>query len=445
MDEETQTRFMKLISRALLLADGAARFLMTHWLLIVGSVLIFAGAVLKWIYFAFSHHPVGYELPLLAKLGQIPHFSILSYGVVGVALLALVLFFIWRSATYLALSAVAVLIALWIAAPCQIAFRQPVLLKRLVVEAQELSIVRDFSKTYLPTDYGPTEEYPRKFELNALWDRFLAAYSFFGLGWYCFGVGSLLIAIYPIARLSAKERMTALMVGAIPVGVVIILSMPSLIGQYYFTRACVAQAQGAKENAIALYRRAMWFDRWRSEDISTYAAIGDLQRLSPSSKDSPEMHISKAREFKEATQYDLAVFELARAAEWGGAVAAVAKRESARTRVEFGTALYRGGGVGAAVTQWQQALSEDPLQQHEISFLIGRGNYDLGRYQAALDMLEEVLRVSADRPTRANAYSIVGDCYARLGRDAEARSSYNRSLKEQMLVNFWAMSRLTGN
>ena len=189
----------------------------------------------------------------------------------------------------------------------------------------------------------------------------------------------------------------------------------------------------------------MWFDRWRSEDINTYAAIGDLQRLSPSSKDSAEMHISKAREYKEATQYDLAVFELSRAAEWGGAVAPVAKRESARTRVEFGAALYRGGGIGAAVTQWQQALAEDPLEQHQVGFLIGRGNYDLGRYQAALDVLEDVLRVSADRPIRANAYSIAGDCYARLGRDAEARNYYKRSLKEQMLVNFWAMSRLTGN
>ncbi len=436
---------MKLTSRALLLADGAARFLMAHWLLIVGSILIFAAAALKWIYFAFSRHPVGYQLPLLAKLGHIPHFSILSYGVVGIALLTLVLFFIWRSATYLALSAVAVLIALWIAAPCQIAFTQPSLLSRLVVEPQELSIIRDFSKTYLPTDYGPTEEYPRKFELNTLWDRFLTAYSFFGLGWYCFGIGSLLIAIHLVARLPAKERMNALKLSAVPVGVVIILLMPSLIGQYYFTKACIAQAQGAKEKAITFYRRAMWFDRWRAEDINIYAAIGDLKRVSPSSKDSPEAHISKARELKEATQYDLALFELARAAEWGGAVASVAKRESARTRVEFGTALYRGGGIGAAVTQWQQALAEDPLQPNEVSFLIGRGNYDLGRYQAALDALEDALRFSADRPTRANAYSIAGDCYARLGRDEEARSNYNRSLKEQMLVNFWAMSQLTGN
>src|SRR6266480_2693636 len=436
---------MKLTSRALVLADAAARFWMTHWLLIVGSVLIFASAILKWVNFPFSRHPVGLQVPLLRNLEVIPHFSLLSYGIGGIAVLTIGIVLVWRSATLPALAAAALLITLWMAAPCRIAFQQPALLGRLVAETQELSMIRGFTKTYLPVNYGTAETYSKKFEFDTIWDRFLAAYSFLGLGWYCFGIGSLLIAISLIARLPAGERVRALALGGIPTGVVIILLTPSLIGEHYFTKACIAQAQGAAERAIRYYRTAMWFDRWHAQDINIYAAIGDLKRVSPSSKDSPEAHISKARELKEATQYDLALFELARAAEWGGAVASVAKRESARTRVEFGTALYRGGGIGAAVTQWEQALAEDPLQPHEVSFLIGRGNYDLGRYQAALDALEDALRFSADRPTRANAYSIAGDCYARLGRDEEARSNYNRSLKEQMLVNFWAMSQLTGN
>lgn len=233
--------------------------------------------------------------------------------------------------------------------------------------------------------------------------------------------------------------------GGIPAGVVIILLAPSLIGQHYFTDAWIAQAQGDREKAITSYRSAMWFDRWRAWDINAYAAIGDLERSSNLSKDSPEQHISKAREFKEAREYELAVFELARAAGYDGAVAAVARRESARTRVEFALALYRSGGIGAAVTQWEQALIEDPTQLQGLSFLLARGNYDLGRYQASLDVLEDVHRASADRPTRANAYSLAGDCYAKLSRDADARTSYKRSLKEGMKVNFWGMSRLTGN
>jgi len=436
---------MKLTSRALLLADAAGRFWIAHWLLVVGSVLIFASAVLKWVYFAFSIHPLGLQLPLLRNVDLIPHFFLLSYGVVGIAVLTIGLVLLWRSAPYLALTAVAILIALWVAVPCRIAFQQPSLLGRLIAETQDLSMIREFTKTYLPTDYGPTEEYLQRFDINTLWGRVLAASSFFGLGWYCFGIGSSLISIYLVVRLPAGERMRALALGSIPAGVVIILLTPSLIGQHYFTSACTAQAQGAGEKATTDYRRAMWFDRWRAQDINIYTAIGDFERLSNLSKDSPEQHISKAREFKEAREYELAVFELARAADWGGDVASVARRESARTRVEFALALYRGGGIGAAVTQWEQALVEDPMQLQGITFLIARGNYDLGRYQASLDVLKDVLQASADRPTRANAYSLAGDCYAKLGRDVEARTSYKRSLRENMLVNFWGMSRLTGN
>jgi tetratricopeptide (TPR) repeat protein len=425
-------------------AGAAATTWAAHWLLMVGSFLVFASAVLKWVYFPFSRHPFGWQLPLLRNVELIPHFSLLSYGVVGIAVLTTGLILLWRSATYLALAA-AILIAVWVAAPCQIAFQQPAFLGRLIAETQELPTIRGFAKTYLTPNYGPAEDYPKRFDINTLWDRFLAAYSFLGLGWYCLGMGSLLIGIYSIARLPAEGRMRALALSRIPAGVVIILLTPSLVGQHYFTRACTAQAQGAREKAITYYRRAMWFDRWRAQNINIYATIGDLERLSGLSRDSPEKHISKAQEFKEAREYESTVFELARAADWGGAVARAARRESARTRVDFGVALYRGGGIGAAVTQWQQALVEEPVQQQGITFLIARGNYDLGRYQASLDVVKGVFPASGDTPIRANAYSLAGDCYTKLGRDVEARNSYNRSLKEDMLVNFWGMSRLTGN
>ncbi len=435
---------MKITKRLAVWAETSAKFWAAYWLLIVGSVLVFASAVLKWVYFGFSRHPFGFQLPLLRNVKLIPHFSLLSYGVVGIAVLTTGLVLRRRSARYLALAA-AILIALWVAAPCQIAFQQPALLGRLVAETQELPMIRDFAKTYLTPNYGSAEDYPKRFEIDTLWGRFLTASSFLGLGWYCLGIGSLLIGIYSIARLPAKERMRALALSRIPVGVVIILLTPSLIGQHYFASACTAQAQGAREKAITYYRRAMWFDRWRAQDSNIYAAIGDLERLSGSSKDSPEKHISKAREFKEAREYESAVFELGRAADGRGAVASVARRESARTRVDFGIALYRSGGIGTAVTQWQQALVEEPVQQQGITFLIARGNYDLGRYQASLDVVKSVLRASGDLPILANAYSLAGDCYTKLGRDVEARNSYIHSLKEDMLLNFWGMSRLTGN
>jgi tetratricopeptide (TPR) repeat protein len=435
---------VKIRKRVELWASVGASIWGAHWLLFIGSFFLFGSAVLEWVYFPFSHHPYGLQLPLLRNVGLVPHLSLLSYGVLGACVLATGLALLWRSDTFLAVAA-AILIAFWVAAPCQIGFQQPALIRRLNAETQDLRMIRGFTKSYLPVNYGPAEEYSKYFELDTVWDRFVAAYSFLGLGWYCFGIGSFLIVTYSIGRLRGERGMTALAVGGIPIGVLIIFLTPAVIGQHYFISACTAQAQGNNEKAITHYRKAMWWDRWRRQDINIYATIGALERLSGSGKDSPERHISRAQELKEAKEYESAVFELSRAAAWGGPAAITAQRESARTRVDFGIALYNGGGIGAAVTQWQQALAEDPVQQQGLAFLIARGNYDLGRYQASLDALNGILKATGDKPVLANAYSLAGDCYMKLGRDTDARKSYKLSLKEDMLLNFWAMSVLTGD
>jgi len=254
-----------------------------------------------------------------------------------------------------------------------------------------------------------------------------------------------LIGIYSIGSLAGERRRTVLALGRIPIGVLIILLTPPLIGQHYFSSACAAQAQGNNEKAITCYRKAMWWDRWRRQDITIYATIGDFERLSGSDADSPEKHISKAEELKNALQYESAVFELSRAAAWGGTAAIAARHESARIRAYFGTALYNHGGIGAALIQWQQAILDNPLPQEGLAFLIARGNYDVGRYLAALDALNRVIRAAGDKPVLANAYSLAGDSYMKLGREVDARKSYNLSLVADMDANFWGMRGLIGN
>jgi hypothetical protein len=44
----------------------------------------------------------------------------------------------------------------------------------------------------------------------------------------------------------------------------------------------------------------------------------------------------------------------------------------------------------------------------------------------------------------ANAYSLAGDCYVEMGRDIDARKSYNLSLAMDMSINFWGMKGLIG-
>lgn len=435
---------MKIGERTTLWAAAVAKIWAAHWLLILGTFFVFVSLIFKWVDFPFSRHPLGLQLPLLQNVGAIPHFSLFSYGVVGGAVLTAGLILRRRSGRFLAVVA-AILIALCVMLPCQIAFQQPALLGRLTAEAQDLSMIRGFARSYLPANYGAAEEYPKPPGFDTLWSRFVAACSFLGLGWYCFGVGSLLIGIYSIARLPGGRGMTALVLGGIPIGVLITLLTPPLIGLHYFTSARVAQAQGSNEKAITHYRKAMWWDRWRGQNINIYATIGDFERLSASGGDSPEKHISKAEEFKEAYEYESALFELSRAAAWGGPVATAARQESARIRVYFGTALYYHGAIGAAVTQWQQAIVEDPLPQGGLAFLIARGNFDLGRYPVALEALNRVFRAASDKPLLANAYSLAGDSYTKLGRDVDARNSYNLSLVEDMDRNFWGMRGLIGN
>ena len=104
----------------------------------------------------------------------------------------------------------------------------------------------------------------------------------------------------------------------------------------------------------------MKWDAWHAQDIGLYATIGDLQKKSGIENNSPERHISRAVELQQANEYEPAIFEFGRAAEAGGHIGAAARRESAKTRIELGLALYQAGGIGGAVTSWQLALADDP-------------------------------------------------------------------------------------
>jgi len=189
----------------------------------------------------------------------------------------------------------------------------------------------------------------------------------------------------------------------------------------------------------------MKWDAWHSQDISLYATIGDLQKKSGIENNSPDRHISRAVELQQAKEYESAIFELSRAAEASGAIAAAARRESAKTRIELGLALYQAGGIGGAVTNWQLALADDPTQEVFILPYLARGYLDVGRYEAALQAVDRLIKIISSHSSMvADVYSLGGDCYAKLGRDADARRYYSRSYAKDWIVNYWAISRLAG-
>ena len=427
-------------SWALLLAKVWA----AYWLLIVGGFLILGSAVLKWVQYPLTSNLSGLKLPLFHDSGVIPHLTLFSFGTLGVAVLIAGILLRRFFASALGLAA-AVLITICVLTPAHIAFQQPTMLRHLTDELQATPWRKVFTKEYLPANYGSPEVLPNQLVFYTAKGRFLAAYSFLRLGWTCFAIGSVLVAIYAMRGLRDGKMAVGLTLVCFPLGALAVVSTPPIIGQHYFNSGSIAKAQGHNQEAIADYRKAMKWDAWHAQDIGLYATIGDLQKKSGIESNSPERHINKAVELQQAKEYEAAIFELSRAAEAGGAIGAAARSESAKTRVELGLALYQAGGIGGAVTSWQLALADDPTQEVFVLPYLARGLFDLGRYGIALKAVDRLIEIIKDHSSMvADVYSLGGDCYAKLGRDNDARRYYNLSYAKDWIVNYWAIARLAG-
>jgi tetratricopeptide (TPR) repeat protein len=437
-------RFLKWEKRLESWAEFLAKFWAAYWLLIVGSFLIFGSAVLKWVQYPLTSNLSGLKFPLFHDSGVIPHVTLFSFGALGIVVLIAGVVLRRFFASALALAAAA-LITLCLLTPAHIAFQQPMMLRHLTNELQVMPWHKIFTKDYLPQNYGSPEVVPDQLILYTASGRLLAAFSFLRLGWTCFALGSLFVAVYAMRRLPDGKLATGLKLVCLPIGALAIVITPPMIGQCYFDRGSVAKARGHNQEAIANYRKAMKWDAWNARDISLYATIGDLQKKSGIENNSPERHVSRALELQKAREYEPAIFEFSRAAEAGGALAATVRRESAKTRTALGLALYQAGGIGSAVTSWQLALADDPTQEVYILPYLARGYFDLGRYEAALETINRLIKIIADHSSMvADVYSLGGDCYAKLGRDEDARRYYSRSYAADWILNYWAMSRLAG-
>jgi len=435
---------VNMAKRLLPWAEKVANFWAAYWLLILGCLLIFGSAFLKWVQYPLSQNLSGLKLPLFHGPGVIPHVTLLSFGAVGVVVLFAGIVLRRFFAPTLGLAA-AVLLTMCVLTPAHIAFQQPMMLRHLTDELQATPWRKVFTKEYLPANYGSPEVLPSRLVLYTASGRLLAAFSFLRLGWTCFAIGSLLIAVYAMRRLPGGRMAIGVALVCLPLGALAIVIAPPIIGQHYLKSGSIARARGHNQEAIANYRKAMKWDGWHAQDIALYATIGDLQKKSGIDYKSPERHISRAVAFQQANEYEPAIFELGRAAEVGGQVATVARRELAKTRIELGLALYRAGGIGGAVTSWQLALADDPTQEVYVLPYLARGYFDLARYEAALQVIDRLIKIISNHKSMvADVYSLGGDCYAKLGRDNDARRYYNLSYVKDPLVNYWAISRLAG-
>lgn len=404
----------------------AGRVWASYWLLICGSFLVVGSVIVTWLHFPYSFNVGGWELPVQ---NIVPHIHEFSYGLSGIAVLAVAFCFRKRFRWSLLLGA-AILLTLWMLVPGRITFHQAALLRRLSEEGQAVPAVKAFTRSFVPQNSASTEEIPKHFDVVTLRGRFAASLSILGLGWYCFGVGSLLVACYAVSRLPGQRVSSSLALISVPIGVLTIVGMPSFIGQHYFDRGSLARAAGDNEQAIANYRKAMSWDGFYTTGIEVYDLIGQLERQAGLAEGSAERAITRAEELRAERQYEPAILELQRAADINPALAKAARHEALRIRTDWGLACYQAGAIGDAVAHWQQALDEDskgrPLKsQPSVLYVLpylARGNCELGRYEAGLAAATKWAETTADHGSlQADAYSLGADCAAKLGRDAEAR------------------------
>lgn len=412
--------------------EVAGRIWASYWLLICGSFLIVGSVLLTWIKFPYSFNVAGWELPVQNLL---PHIHEFSYGLSGIAVLALAFSFRKRFRWSLLLGA-AILLTLWMFVPARISVHQSTLLRRLSEEGQAVPAIKAFTRRSIPQKEGSTEEMARHLDVVTLPGRFAASLSILALGWYGFGFGSFLVACYAVSRLRGERIASSLALISLPVGALTILALPSVIGQHYFNHGSLGRAAGHNEQAIANYRKAMRWDHFYRDGIEVYNLIGQLERRAGLAEGSAERAISRAVDLGAERQYEPAILELERAAEISPILAKAAHHEARRRRADLGLACYQTGAIGAAVANWQQALDEDskgrPLKsQPSLLYVLpylARGNYDLGRYEAGLKAATRWAEITVDHESlQADAYALGADCHAKLGRDAEARRYYNLS------------------
>src|SRR5438876_3335758 len=181
-------------------AEFGAKFWAAYWLLIIGSFLILGSAFLKWVQYPLTSNLSGLKFPLFHDSGVIPHVTLLSFGAVGVVVFIAGL--VLRRFFALALGlAAAVLITVSVLTPAHIAFQQPMMLRHLIDELQAVPWHKVFTKDYFPANYGSPEVLPNQLVLYTASGRLLAAFSFLRIGWTCFALGSLLVAIFVMQRM----------------------------------------------------------------------------------------------------------------------------------------------------------------------------------------------------------------------------------------------------
>ncbi len=392
------------------------------WL--VALSLIPAVLFCKWVVFPISNQlrglhfsPLGYSAPpaLLWSYGAVAAVLIVAWAIAFQREWGRLLCLIGTGLLMLALTAL-----------MQVAFYDPVLLKRLANEASQVQMALFFTNQYLPSNPWIEPARARFMSFDSLAQRVWSGWYFLGFGWYATiaaGVAALSFGLHSLD--GARRARMRLVAGAASIALAAIFSSSHIRAQLALDRAAMAVSMGELSKAVGSYHQALRLDGWNRVNPYVFARIGEIDSIAGRTE-TFEYRIYHAELLASQNDFPSAIGEYHGLAASGSDPSAWMHTRESELWASYGLSLLNAGAFGEAVAAFEKALSIDP-NNWLAAFYLSRGYFLSGRYQQTIDLSTRLLERVSDPQYRAGLYCNLGDAHTRLGDLGAAHLDYRHA------------------
>ena len=396
---------------------------------------------LGWVSFPLSPPLAGISFRLLGHSHAEMQPALMSYGIAAGVILIFAAWAYRRAAFRQLYWAGAGLLLLVAAAPLQVAFYDPALLKWLASEADWQQRALQFARTYQPANFGSEAAVWPLLPLDTVSDRLVAGWYFMGLGWYFTALGALVVTFVALSNVAARSR-TRLVAATVALLLATLgfFARTPYAAQRMLVNAMRAEGRGAGAVAVNRYREATRLDGWWALSTRLHERIGAID-AALGQRDNPEYRIYRAELMLSQGHPREAIAEYE---QLGAAreLAPLARSRAADIWTEFGLQLYAVGSFGSAVRAWQNALVQEP-SDWLAAFCLTRGYFAIARYREAANLAANFSNTS-DPVFFADLLCNAGDAQAREGDFGAAHSAYWSSYHSDYVYNRRALASLVG-
>ena len=307
--------------------------------------------------------------------------------------------------------------------------------------------IKSFSGTYLSgnsTGLQTTEG----LTTDTLWNRIEVGISYVRYGWYGALAGALLI-LFASYQKQAPRSMRRDLVGLIIIMLLAAagLSARSLKAEFDRIQGSKSLANGDLQRALDFHESAIRWDPNLIYNPAYLAEFGGVYyRLGWHNRSETHLylgdHYMDGKDFLRARREYEVAFNLR-------PDLLVASRKRVHAIMALGLDYYASKTLGAALSNWQDALHLDPNQVQADLFLAKAYlDYDGLNQARAIAYGQKALKNTRERLVKSDLYNLLGDCYFKQRDFVLAREMYQASKDSfdlvKILINFNAMRGLQG-